>query len=437
MDSKIYKPTLQLIKIINNEIRDSKIYNIEYLLLSVSSVLSKDVSISKDKITKITLDEVRKILLHKSETYKAMYSNEKYANILVYFEIYMKKLLTKYNEMMMQGQEKFDSYVHLAKGNQLKKKIYDRENIAMELSDIQNTISLLSEAITLYLNLYEKRTIRIFFNNEENMDFKIKESELAHILGIELKRITQNPKLIDLFKITPKEIEDFNKHTGDGALQILLKLIDIDSGNLLQYEEERLKKLLQKNYFYTLGEPIVVNYSRFDENGVVRKDYSIDYYKVNVRSKLFMNFKPLEELSLAISLPKGTKILKKYYQDKIPTHTVLVSQNKLSEKYTYSSLVANVDEEDNYRKYFQTLLANNSEEYNNWKETKEAKVSIAKKVFIEGDEGSGRRSYESFFTPEQQYEFIKEVYEDFANYDIENVIEYFKDLGYEIRGKRL
>ena len=31
-------------------------------------------------------------------------------------------------------------------------------------------------------------------------------------------------------------------------------------------------------------------------------------------AKLFMNFKPLEELSLAISLPKGTKILKKYYR---------------------------------------------------------------------------------------------------------------------------
>jgi len=243
MNDKIYNETLTVIKLINNEIRDSNFHNIEHMLLRVSAILSRDTSIPQEKIIEITLDEVRKILLNKSETYKVMYNTEKYKQLLIFFEIYMKKLLKKYNEMMIKESKQFDRYVEMSTGKMPKKKIYEQENLEMDLNNIQNTISMLNEAIRVYLELYENRTLWALFNDGEAMSFKIKEAELAHVLGVEIKKIISNPRLVDVFKITKKEIDDYNNNKGNAAVSILLKLVEMTSGNLMHYEEDRLKKV--------------------------------------------------------------------------------------------------------------------------------------------------------------------------------------------------
>ena len=100
---------------------------------------------------------------------------------------------------MINESKQFDRYVEMSTGKMPKKKIYEQENLEMDLNNIQNTISMLNEAIRVYLELYENRTLWALFNDGEAMSFKIKEAELAHVLGVEIKKIISNENLYLLY----------------------------------------------------------------------------------------------------------------------------------------------------------------------------------------------------------------------------------------------
>ena len=199
LNNPIINNSLQIINQINKELQYNNIINLDYLILKMSIILSKDISISKDELANIIITEVNKILIKNSETFKEICDNEEFSNVYLFINGYMNKVLKYYDQLMMKNQDKFDIYVRIANGNppnKKEKKIYDLD---MTIEDIQNTMQLLNEAVRNYYEIYYNKSLFATFTDEQIIQFKIKESELSHLLGLNLTEIANNPKYADLF----------------------------------------------------------------------------------------------------------------------------------------------------------------------------------------------------------------------------------------------
>ena len=323
---------------------------------------------------------------------------------------------TEYDSLMTTGKEKFDRYVEITNGNKPKDKIIKSEDLYMKLEDIQNTMSLLNEAVRNYYEIYHNKTLIATFTDEQIINFKIKESELAHLLGVNMKKIVMNEKYVDLFNITPKEIEYIMDNTytldpnGSATIDVLHRIVDISNGNLLQFEEDRLRKI--DNYQYQTVEN--------------NKDSLLnEYSKWNMRSKAFIDFKPLEELSLVLNFPEGYKIIKQS-KDENPQHSLLISKNKLSEQFKYSTLVANYNKKQD-RRYFQSLFLRKPNEFEQLQQN--SIPAITTRVELSSDDGSG--SILRDFSRLEQAQFLKEIQNDFEKLDLKEVANYFHDMVYK------
>lgn len=317
---------------------------------------------------------------------------------------------------MTTGKEKFDRYVEITNGNKPKDKIIKSEDLYMKLEDIQNTMGLLNEAVRNYYEIYHNKTLIATFTDEQIINFKIKESELAHLLGVNMKKIVMNEKYVDLFNITPKEIEYIMDNTytldpnGSATIDVLHRIVDISNGNLLQFEEDRLRKI--DNYQYQTVEN--------------NKDSLLnEYSKWNMRSKAFIDFKPLEELSLVLNFPEGYKIIKQS-KDENPQHSLLISKNKLSEQFKYSTLVANYNKKQD-RRYFQSLFLRKPNEFEQLQQN--SIPAITTRVELSSDDGSG--SVLRDFSRLEQAQFLKEIQNDFEKLDLKEVANYFHDMVYK------
>lgn len=133
----IINNSFQIIGQINKELQSNNIINLNYLLLKMSAILSKDVSISKDELSNIVITEVNKMLIKYSETFKEIYDNEEFSDVYLFINGYMSKVLKYYDKLMMTNQEKFDRYVEIANGSTPKKKVILKENLYMTIEDIQ------------------------------------------------------------------------------------------------------------------------------------------------------------------------------------------------------------------------------------------------------------------------------------------------------------
>ena len=410
----IINNSFQIISQINKELQNNNIINLNYLLLKMSAVLSKDVSISKDELANIVITEASKLLIKYSDTFREIYDNEEFSGAYLFINGYMNKVLKYYDKLMMTNQDKFDRYVEIANGNTPKKKVILNENLYMTIEDIQNTMQLLNEAVRNYYEIYYNKTLFATFTDEQIVQFKIKESELSHLLGVNLRNIVNNPKYADLFHITNQEIEYLNDTTytldpnGSAAIEVLHKIIDMSNGNLLQFEEDRLRKA--ENYDYK-----TIDYSTDDET--LRK-----YSKINMRSKAFINFKPLEELSLALNFPEGYKIIKESNKED-SQHSLLISKNNLSNQFKYSTLITNYDKNGD-RRYFESLFVRKPEEFEQLQ--KDSIPSITTSVELASDDGSG--SVKKDFSLLEQIKFLEEVQNDFNKLDLHEIVDYFHNL---------
>lgn len=413
-EKNIIDDSFQIISQINKELQNNNIINLNYLLLKMSNILSSDVSIPRDELVNIIITEVNKILVKYSVIFKEICDNEEYSNVYLFINYYMNKILKYYDELMMTNQDKFDRYVDIAGGNTPKAKIIKKENLYMTMEDIQNTMQLLNEAVRNYYEIYYNKTLIATFTDEQIIQFKIKEAELSHLLGLNLRKIANNPHYADLFHITSKELECLNDDTytldpnGSAAVEVLHKIIDMSSGNLLQFEEDRLRKL--QNYNYK-----TIDFSTDDET--LRK-----YSKINMRSKAFINFKPLEELSLALNFPEGYKIIRESEKDD-SQHSLLISKNNLSDQFKYSTLITNYDKKGD-RRYFESLFLKKPVEFEQLQ--KYSIPSITTSVELVSDEGSG--SVRKDFSLLEQIKFLEEVRNDFDKLDLSKTAEYFSNL---------
>ena len=416
LENPVVKNGLAILSNINDELKYNNILNINNLLLKMSVILGENFDVSKEKLSDVIISETNKILVNYSPTYNYVFSDNSSYEIFLFINEYMKKILSYYDSLMTTGKEKFDRYVEITNGNKPKDKIIKSEDLYMKLEDIQNTMSLLNEAVRNYYEIYHNKTLIATFTDEQIINFKIKESELAHLLGVNMKKIVMNEKYVDLFNITPKEIEYIMDNTytldpnGSATIDVLHRIVDISNGNLLQFEEDRLRKI--DNYQYQTVEN--------------NKDSLLnEYSKWNMRSKAFIDFKPLEELSLVLNFPEGYKIIKQS-KDENPQHSLLISKNKLSEQFKYSTLVANYNKKQD-RRYFQSLFLRKPNEFEQLQQ--DSIPAITTRVELSSDDGSG--SILRDFSRLEQAQFLKEIQNDFEKLDLKEVANYFHDMVYK------
>lgn len=416
LENPVVKNGLAILSNINDELKYNNILNINNLLLKMSVILGENFDVSKEKLSDVIISETNKILVNYSPTYNYVFSDNSSYEIFLFINEYMKKVLSYYDNLIATGKEKFDRYVEITNGNKPKDKIIKSEDLYMKLEDIQNTMGLLNEAVRNYYEIYHNKTLIATFTDEQIINFKIKESELAHLLGVNMKKIVMNEKYVDLFNITPKEIEYIMDNTytldpnGSATIDVLHRIVDISNGNLLQFEEDRLRKM--DNYQYQTVEN--------------NKDSLLnEYSKWNMRSKAFIDFKPLEELSLVLNFPEGYKIIKQS-KDENPQHSLLISKNKLSEQFKYSTLVANYNKKQD-RRYFQSLFLRKPNEFEQLQQN--SIPAITTRVELSSDDGSG--SILRDFSRLEQAQFLKEIQNDFEKLDLKEVANYFHDMVYK------
>ena len=405
---------------INKDLSRTNLLNLNSLLLRFSNFLSKDLSISNDEKINYILLEVNKILIKYSFTFKEIFDCKDYSNVYLFLINYMKSVLKYYDNLMNFNRDKFDRYVEITNGRMPKKKVLFDEDIYISIDDIQNTMNLLNEAVRNYYEIYYNKSLYTIFSDESVITFKIKESELSHLLGVSLRKIVNDPKYVDLFHISSSEVEALNDMTftldpnGSAAVSILHKIIDVQNGDLFQFELDRLKKI--KNYRYKS-----FDFSDEDKN-------LLWYSKINIRSKAFIDYKPLENLSLALSFPIGYNIIKSSKDNSLLQQSLLISKNSLSDQFRYSSLISNYDYNSN-RRYFLSLFLERPDEFAQLQ--KDGVPSISTQVILSSDADGGSVIKE--FSISEQVEFFESVVNDFKYIDLTELYEYFYNLNNNFR----
>lgn len=437
----------KIIKRINSEIsrnRGSKYYfSIEQILIHNSP------------------KELYSILMYCSPTYCEIFNNSKYDKILCLLDDYINRIYRYYDGMLFSEQKHFDEYVSFSKDDKPGERSYTREDLEMDLHNISNTIKLLNEAINLWYDVYQNKIIVAEFSDGEIQEFRIKEGELAHLFGLIWSSLKNNEQLEKMGIVIP----DRELHP-DEKYEILLKITELyNKGDILQYEEERLKKLFNESYIYKVA-ALDQSFSLDTKNKAL-----LQYPKVNARSKAFIDYRPLDRLSLLLDLKQGVKVIKKDPND--VKNTILLSQNNLSDKFNWTSIVSTYDF-DKRNNYMRSLLINSPDEYDKYMKKlteldKEgeflAKASITTKIVLDSDisslgnpigssatqsdggifgvgGGGGTNSFNDFtssneesqisnvriFTDEEQLAFIDEILQNFNNINFKHIIDYYHHL---------
>ena len=409
----------KVLTMINQELSRSNILNINHLIFRVSDILSKDLSIPKERLEDEIIGEINRLLVRNSITYKNIVDNPCHSDVFSFINMYLKKVLKYYDKQIIKTKDKFDTYVSYEERLPGPKEL-KATNAYMSIEDIQNTMHLLNEAVRKYFEIFNKKTLIATFSDQTIIDFKIEEGRLAHLLGLNLFKIVTNPSYVDLFKITQNEIDCMMDPTIDPfsevPMRILQKIIDISDGDLLQFEEDRLKKIENYDYRY-------VNYQ-------TERDTLQNYSKINFKSKAFINFSPLEELSLALNFPEGYELIYQRMKrveagtEKPAQHSILLSKNNMSEQFKYSALISNFDSDKN-RRYFMSLFVKKPEQFEEWQEDA-ISSSISTSVLLENDDGGG--SVLRVFTEAEQKAFLREIQSDFEKLDLRELNDYYDGL---------
>ena len=405
---------LRVINDINKEIQFTKMLNLNNLVLKLFIRYEKLVPIQKLK--EYVAEDADNYLNYFSEVYHEISTDYNYRSIYALLNTYIQNLTNYYFYIFHEDASKFDRYIEISSGRMPDKNIIKDEHIIMDYEELQRSMNALNEAVRRYYEIYHNKRLIADFSNNEKMEFKIKEAELSHVLGLNMKKIVLDDKYRELFHITDaeKEVVLDTTFTLDPERKVIVdllhRIIDLNPDDIYQLEHDRIKKFNQFSF----------KYKEEEKPDVLLRQFS----KVNMRSKAFIDFRPLEELSLALDFPEGYDMFKVSKKTN-SKHGLLISKNSLSRIFRYSSLVTNIDRTNN-RRYFQSLLIKQPDEFEQWQ--KDAIPSITLKVELAPDDHSGGGSVISVFSTEQQLRFIYEVINDFKYIKIEPLVDYFKNI---------
>lgn len=411
---------LYLVNSINEDLKHTSYFNLNTFVFRLLDHMHYDSNTSKDIVKDLLLAESIKKLIEVSPYFRDAVNEKDGFNALFFIHAYMDKLFTYYTDVMNTKQNKFDDLVISINEGRNNPTFIEENDLEFSFEEVQKTIHLLNEAVRNYYEIYFKKRLITTFSNDEIIEFRIKESELSHLLGVKLTKIVNNQIYRQLFQITDYEQEAINDYTkdlcGDAAISVLHKIVDIicsDKDRLLDLEYDRLRKM-NKEYKY-----------KTDEKRTEQQKF-VEYSKINVKSKAFLQFKPFEELSLSLKLPRGMELIEgrkrkvESGQVEPADYSLLLSKNGLSKNYKYTSFVSNYQFSTD-RRYFESLLLKTPEEISSLCDISSAAVSSI--VELDGDDGTPYCKKE--FTQLEQLKFTSELLNDFKSLDL-------KDLYYSI-----
>lgn len=383
---------------INEELKLKGIYDCEYMLINNS------------------VEDVFRVLEDQSDYYNIIKDDRYDSNITFkgllesYFIVvkqYYEKLLIEKGESDFVADKYYRKLVEPVKeenGNYL---IYDKSNIDMSLNEIQKTLLLMKEAVQTYYKVYNNKELiaELTANNpdlSEYFIFQIKEEQLLHLLGVNIKQLKENP--------------DFQRLTGNkkmGSMDILRWILtDIDGNcDLLQYSEDFLNKILSTKNFE-------VNVMQRDANKQL-----LNYHKIRTKSQTLLKYGPFEKVSLVAKLGKNNSGKQKTLSRNSKSTVAMISRAETFKKYpwAYFGLV-----NGKYNQYVETLQIDSSE---NKKDLfRHSKPAIIKKIgFVCNGDGDGSNT--KIFSEEEQFDLFVKAYDAFKDtMDFTNLINYFKEL---------
>lgn len=401
----------EILKDISKELQKVGILNIDELLLRVSRFYNKR-DLSEKEIKVYILNEIHIILNKVSSTYREMLFNQNYRGALIFVENYIEKVLDYYKDVNGYRREDFDTQTRIVREEIKLSNPYIKENnLVLTEEDINKTLSILNEAVRRYYEVYNNKKMITTFSDGEVITFIIEEARLAHLLGIKIQNIVSNKKYKDLYRITDDEVdailnrqetEEGYRRSDRAVISVLHKIIDMKD-DTVNFEKDRFDKLFKHQYRSNERYSELVN--------VLRK-----YSKINVKSKSFINFKPLEKVSMILNMPEGYSKIDRLEH---PVHSLLISRNFLSGEYKWSNLVAN---RSNNRVYFMSLLLSNKEDLYRDMSNQQSFAVTSKVSLIDSDEtggsgGGGGVSVE--FSEEEQREFLREVAKDLRKVNLD------------------
>ncbi len=382
------------IQCINGELRSKKIYPIEYLLLRGS------------------VDETMNILSTCSDSFQAVMDDPiiEDGKESEYYTI--KDLIRKYCDIVKKRYAKSfipktfadeDTYF-----NKLSEPvnigntpiIYPKSSIVLSEDELQKTISLVRDAITVYYNVYNNKRLLAELttgNSTEYMEFSIHVENLLHLLGVTVSQLRGNP--------------DFVRLTGNrymNAQDILMWIVKDAEGNndLLDFTANIFKK------------------ANFD---IVRNQLSsntanrlLNYHKVRARSQAFMLYGPYDNVSLVAKLNPGSRLTQNSR-----SNTAMITRANVFMRYpwAYFGSVQNPSV-----KYIETLVLDS----NLGKRTLLSNSAPAIITRIIDDSSPGGDGG-IIFSTDEQFALFAEAYDSFRDVlDLEGLKNYFNDLGYDL-----
>ncbi len=378
----------EVVKLINKELKDKKIYNCEYLLINND------------------IEDVMNIIEEQSDYYNIV-KDDQYSNEIPFKYLIEKYfvLVKKYYDDLMINEGKSDNVAdkYMNKMKENTRDYYPKTNINMVPIDVDKTLRLMKEAVQVYYKVYDNKELIAELsssdpNKSEYFYFEIKIQNLLHLLGVTSTQLVNNP--------------DFQRLTGTkrmGSVELLEWILkDIDGNNdLLQYQEDFIKKV-EKTQKYN----------------ILRQQYNQDtstqllnYYKVRAKSEAFLKYGPFENVSLVAKLAPNKKLSQ--YSN---SNTAMITKAETFRKYPWAYF-GSVQTDDN--RYIETLIIDSNESK---KEIfKGSKPAIVKGVYpASGDDSSGGGN---IFNTEEQFDLFCQAYDAFKyTMDFSELIQYFKNL---------
>lgn len=218
----------QWINLINKELKSKGIYDCEYMLINNS------------------VDDVFHVIEDNSQIY------HKYRDIAfgkTNFKDYLEQyfvIVKRYYDTLYIKEEEVDKYFDHLTNSRLTPNT-SKSQTDMIPEEVERTLKLMKEAAQVYYKVYGNKELiaELSTSNPDISDylnFRIKEKNLLHLLGVTSKTLKDNP--------------DFQRLTGGKVkyAEDILKWIlqDIDGNqDLLQYQEDILKRIKHEKGFNT------------------------------------------------------------------------------------------------------------------------------------------------------------------------------------------
>ena len=376
-----------LIKMINDELKEKKIYDCEYMLITHS------------------VEEVFCVLEENSIKYQYI-KDELIGGFTFksFLEWYFYQVKDYYDSLMIKEGRKdivADHYYHSLKEST--DRIYPKESIKMIPQDIEKTLHLMKEAVEVYYKVYENKELIAELSTSnpdvsEILNFRIREKNLLHLLGVTSRQLIANP---DFQRLTGKKIT-----RSEDILNWILRDID-GNKDLVQYEEDFIKKIANNPSF-------AITTEQFNPLTTTKL---LNYDKIRSKSQTFLKYGPFENVSLVAKLQNG-----KTLSQNSKSTGAMITRAESFRKYPWAYFGRVEKGNDSYIETLQ--IDDDSHKKELLKGSRAAIVKSIKNIDDATGEGSKR-----IFSEEEQINLFLQAYESFSRVmDFQELITYFKNL---------